>query len=703
MEEKKLIIAINAAEARLFRTQGYQVVTSAKLRSQLARLLQLEARSAFAENAAAEAIGRFDGISSADNPQKWALWDHTQLPTAIKAAFANLPVIETPLKSPTTVLYQHGRWAAIGTTIFVAEDTLQLVRVADTYADANIYRPTGRMDEPFRPIPNKSCLITQDELRMLRLDEGLCTTAPFISIVFTYAPQMMTGMGATQRYPASRLNGAAQERDVGLQEVNGDNYHWPTAYKAIIAEHGSYVATGIAPRLVAARRGRPFFVGLSRGVGYDAVAVTDTQTQAAKEFVIQTNQTAQRVQINVVAWEGGNDPSQLLRFGGLTIYTGKGKHGAGRRKVQLRSLGLEPAAEVAGVRVYNFADANLAKIEAWTTKREYAKCKVSKRTKNRIRNPNPPCKIRRPEKSQGDVYIYISPPGTIEVSNAKRRQKAALKLRKSLIAKELTPKLYGNNEGESNGGVAIVSLIDIGGTIGEIIEGGEARYYLNGRAKPDAKTGGCSISRIRHRVRCAVWASGDPEGMVEELKNDPYVVMCGLTQDEDVFGVVRVLNGTEDQQAEAVNKWAEQYSTKYISPIGTTSLVPGCLETGYAVDVATVFYRNFDADGLQTECFERYQTFGDYEKPLRIAGNGATTASRTEAYLDRVNLQNDGTRNSRLASVMLNILRLFGSPALSEAMPSILRRCTLPQKEIMSMYYRVISRKYTEADGKIDR
>ena len=91
------------------------------------------------------------------------------------------------------------------------------------------------MDESFTPVPGRVCLITKDELRLIRL-EGLKD----VTIVFTYElPKKDRGSEVTPQFP--------------------------TRLRALYAEYPS-VKVVISTWLVESRHGTPFFLGLTRGM-----------------------------------------------------------------------------------------------------------------------------------------------------------------------------------------------------------------------------------------------------------------------------------------------------------------------------------------------------------------------------------------------------------------------------------------------------
>ena len=175
-----LVLAIDGSEARLLRRLGFKCVTSAKVRGFVMSMLERRA-----PERAIEAIRRFAGVSEADSPDTWPIWQqaevrHLEGAAEVRQALSSLPVIPTPLKDPAEpyLLTPAQVWGCSGTTILVAADTFELVQVADTYGGYRPYRPHGRMDEPFTPEAGRVCLITGHELRLLRL-EGEAQTAGF--------------------------------------------------------------------------------------------------------------------------------------------------------------------------------------------------------------------------------------------------------------------------------------------------------------------------------------------------------------------------------------------------------------------------------------------------------------------------------------------------------------------------------------------
>ena len=67
------LVCIDAAEARLMRRHGHKCITSPKLWNMLFHLLETRAENATQE--AVNAIGRLKGVSSADDPARWSVWE----------------------------------------------------------------------------------------------------------------------------------------------------------------------------------------------------------------------------------------------------------------------------------------------------------------------------------------------------------------------------------------------------------------------------------------------------------------------------------------------------------------------------------------------------------------------------------------------------------------------------------------------------
>ena len=254
------VVCCDAAEARLMRRDGRLCITSTKLRTQLDWMFIQGGNDAMPE--AVQAVGRLGGISSADNYDQWSLWDHLKKAgidhTPLRSALEALPVIETPFKDPENVT-DTGRkiWECAGTTVLVAFNTSQLVQVGDTYAAFDCYRPHGRMDDPFKPESGRVCIISSDELRLLRI-EGI----EDIEIVLTYElPEETAGMVVAR---------------------------WPSPLRALCAERPG-LRVGIAPALCLPRYGEPFFLGLTRGMGYESAHFSDGRWLGLWQHIIIKN------------------------------------------------------------------------------------------------------------------------------------------------------------------------------------------------------------------------------------------------------------------------------------------------------------------------------------------------------------------------------------------------------------------------------
>ena len=641
--ENGLILCVDAAEARLVRRAGGHAVTSAKARATLAKILM---SSEDPTDAALLAVGRLGAVSTADNPESWSLWKSPSVRVSpafgpVRAALKALPRFETPLKDPEDAksLDALHLWPCSGTTVLVAEDTFSLVRAADTYAKYKPYRPHGRMDEPFAPVPGRVCLITADELRLIRLNSSEDN-----EIVLTYKleDEKAPGMAATPR--------------------------WPASVRALCGEF-SGLRVGIAPALVHGRHGYPFFLGLTRGLAFETDAETGTDGDAALEYRVQTNREPEKVGLRVVVWHGGDDPRMLARYGGLCIFTGMGR----RRKVQLRSLGLARSDIVAGAPVYDLGS-NYDTLQRWAVTRTFARQDTGMRGRNgrRVRRKKSVTRIHR-----GDIYNTIQSPRCIQVTPSKGRQ-ASLYLRRMMIA-----------ESTEGGGVATVRL--------ESLRDGKT-YRLNGRAVE--KDGETWLEGKRCRIRCARFLPEEPERMLEWLKEEPHAVAAGRDADGAVFAVVRVANGTEDQQREAAARWCEAAGRRFPHESGTVSWIRESVGLSETVTVRSISHTNWRASALETACYERYQTAGEYLKPLKIERGGTASASdRARAYADRAELGEAGTRDCRLASVMLNVRDMFGREALKEILPELLARSTLPERRKRRMAERIL-KENERSEGK---
>lgn len=642
----KLILCVDGAEARLLRRQGYHCITTAKLRRQLGYLLQTTGTTT-AEVAAA--IARLDGISTAaPDPETWLVWRRFLfIDPALRTAFKALAPIPTPFRDPDGFceLPRGHLWPCHGTTILVARDTFQLVRVADTYTCCDCYRPRGRMDEPLKPEEGRVCLITADELRLLRLD-GLEDP----EVVLTYKP--------------------------GDENVTGhfETPH-PAALRALCGERPE-LRTGAAASLVAARCGEPFFMGLTRGIGYEARSTTAADGAGAFDFCLETDTLPQEVTSTRVVWAGGDDVRYLVRFGGLAIFTGAGR----RRKAQLRSLGLVPADTVAGAPVYDLAT-NGAALRDWAAGGEFRRQSANH---NRDRNSRRVrwSKSALPKYTRGTYIIHNSPP-CIKVTPKSAARKAAHELRRLLVA--------SSSEGCGVSTVHLASL-GIGGT-----------YWLNGRAVE--KDGEIYTDRKRCRIRCPQWDPGgtdNPAAMLAWLASCPHVIVAGTESRGRIFAVVRIANGTEDQQAEAALRWHQVVGRQFPQACGACSAVPGTLDLDQTVTIASLAAPNWRAVALETQCFDPYKTVYDYGKPLKLERRGpASSASeRIRAYVGALEgLDAVGERNSRLARAMLNIKELFGKQGLQEALPALMAKSSLPTREKTRMAKRILGQKGEEDHG----
>jgi len=644
-----LVLCVDAAEARLMRRHGHTCITSVKMRRILYSILSSGRKGA--EQEAVDAVARLGSVSSADNPAKWSMWEDEDVKVLsgvadVRAALAELPVVKTLLSDPINpiILPHPSIWPCAGTTVLIAHDTFELVRVADTYAKYDCYRPHGRMDEPFTPQPGKVCLITEDELRLLRL-EGVEDAA----IVLTYMGehQGMTGRAVTP---------------------HTFSISWPTGIRVLCGEYPG-LTVGMATYLVCGRQGYPFFLGLTRGVGFESTAKAHSNCPAGLAFRIQTNRRPEDVFLNVVIWEGGDDVRQLVRYGGLTIFTGRET----RRKVQLRSLGLVRAGEVAGAPIYDLA-ANYNTLMRWAITRTFAKLPASQRDRNRRRVR---CEKASREYARGKYIIQDTSPWRIRVTPSKDRQ-AAFRLRETLVWERL-----------EGGGVTTVHLKNLhnGGT-----------YHLNGRPA-ETESGEATIDVKRCKIRAPRWKTEDAEGMLSWLEAEKCVVLSGLDDEGCVFAVVRVANGTEDQQAEAVGRWSEEAGRRFPRGVGCGSLVAGSLMPAAKIHIRTIRNTNWRALSLETACFERYQTQGDYSKPLKLKRGGtATPLERARAYVDKVPLADEGTRNSNLSTAVFKMVEHFGTDTTADALPYLLAKSTLPDKEKRKTALRILHKSQGERE-----
>ena len=621
-----LVLCVDGAEARILRAVGYTCITAGKMRRLLLKLL----RSGNLDEAL-NVVGRLDYVSTADDPEGWPMWVKVFQGSAaageVRRKLSTVTPLQTPLRDPekVTVMGDRQLWACAGTTIFVAKNTFDLVRVADTYVKSDCYRPRGRMDEPFRPQPGRVCLVTEDELRLLRLqgDE---------TIVIAFKPEEMPGRAVAR---------------------------WSSSIRALCGEHPG-LSFGVAPGLVESRHGWPFVLGLTRGVGFEATAETDIAGDAAIAYCVETNYAPESVKLRVVIWAGGDDVRQLVRYGGLSIFTGLDS----RRKVQLRSLGLAKSGAAAGAAIYDLST-NFNTLTKWAITRTFVKPDTSQRERDhrRVRS-----RKALPQSTRGTYIIHDTSPRRIRVTPEAARKEASI-LRQYLVGDMCRATA-----------VPLISL-GVGGT-----------YLLNGRAKVD-KDGEVTIDAKRSRIRCPRWNPKDAAAMLQELGKDPSVVFAGQETSGEVFAVVKVSNGTSDQQREAVARWSHRLGMLFPDAAGCVSWVSGSIAYDSPVTPESATPPNWRALSLETACFERYQTAGEYSKPLKLGRSGvATPLERARAYVDKVPLDEEGTRNQSLHGAAWNVGDKFGLAVLTQLAPLMLSRSTLPEKEKRTIINRAITR-----------
>ena len=181
--------------------------------------------------------------------------------------------------------------------------------------------------------------------------------------------------------------------------------------------------------------------------------------------------------------------------------------------------------------------------------------------------------------------------------------------------------------------------------------------------------------------------------MLERLAGDPHVVFAGMQPGGEVFAAVRVANGTEDQQREAVTRWGQALGGEFLHLSGCNSWAYRSVEPGHAVRVGALHHTNWRAAALETAGFERYKESGDYGQPLKIARRGTASApERARAYADKVPLDIEGSRDTNLHGAAWNIGDKFGLDALVKLAPVLLSRSTLPEKKKRAIINRAITR-----------
>lgn len=630
------VLCCGAGEARLFKKAGYSCITAAQLRRTLHGILTHGGDDA--PRMAAEATARcIAAVSDSVHPEKWKCFkrgfDAAQTAPAL-SVLGSVPTKATPMRDPQDAyrLDSHTVRACEGTTIIVAADTLELVRSAQTYAQFDCYRPRGRMDEPFFPQPGRVCLVTIDELRLVRLD-GIADP----EILLTFDPEGVSRSVVTR---------------------------WPSPVRVLCGEFPG-LTVGVATCLVPQRFGNPFFLGLTRGTAYASRRKTDKSSGGAVDYMLDMDEDDKEDDTQEICWRGGSNVRQLIRYGGMKIYTGGGK----RRKVQLRSLGLVKCGELAGAALYSL-DANRAVLEAWLADRMMRKPPRDWRSVM-IRKVR--CKAF-PQIPRGTINRNtIVPPGNS--GNATTERTNAAKLRNMLILEKL-----------EGGGVTAARL-------GNLREGGT--YFLNGRAATDGER--LVPSSKRCKIRCPVWEADDSAGLLAWLAASPHVIMAGTTPDGHVFGLVRVANGTKDQQTAAVRCWSENIGEMFMSSSATCSWQSKRIAETSSVRIGNIHHTNWRAKSLQTAQFERYQTQGDYGNPPKSMRRGtATLSERARAYADTVPLADEGTRNSNLSTAVFKMVQHFGKEATSDALPYLLAKSTLPEKEKRKMALRILHKSQGE-------
>lgn len=633
--QNKLILCLDGAEARILRNREYKCITASRMRRQLGKILSMQADNAL--EVATDAIQRLDGISTAaPEPKRWGMWDNNKFkPFAsdIAKAFKDIPDLPTPLCDPDDVieLDELELWPCSGTTVLIGKNTSELVRVADTYARYDCYRRKGRMDEPFTPKQGRVCLVSEDELRLLRFEN---LTGP-IEIILTHKPESMTGKEET---PPT----------------------YPTPIRAICAEHPS-IQFGIATGLAAPRCGFPFFIGLTRGVGYETSATTDIDSPGALDYCIETDLPLEKLKLKVVMWAGGNKVHELIRYGGLSIFIG----GDRRRKVWLRSLGLiKSTKKLAGAYTYDLVD-NYDILNNWAITNTFHKPPTSMRDRNKRRRRS---KTASPEYTRGTYNNKLYPPGVL----TSRARSESYRLKNMLIRVD-----------ERGGGVSTVPLKHLS-------NGG--LYYLNGRSK--LKDGYVITDSKRCKIRCPRWDTAHAEELLEHLEEEDCVIMSGVEASGKVFALVKVANGTEDQQRMAVSKWCEDIGVNFPHVSGCPSWVKVSIELSSSTHIQKIFHTDWMAQSLKTDTFEQYITVGEYQKPLKSKRRGvATPLERARVYTHSLKdeLREEGARNSRFSSALFNLKDKFGPEIVEKVLPELMQLSTLPEKEKLRMASRILN------------
>ena len=629
------VLCYTAGEARLLRQAGIPAITAARLRRILYTLLAGGADNA--PQVAADAIARcVVAVTDEVHTDKWTgiIKDFGKDATdPIFESIGALSVKATPLKDPADAQETgpYSPWECSGTTVFVAENTTELVRVADTYATSDCYRHKGRMDEPFSPQSGRVCLVTADELRLVRLN-GVDDP----EVVLVALTQNLSRLAVTP---------------------------WPSPLRALCGEFPA-LRVGVTTCLLPSRLGHPFFLGLTRGSGYISKNRENVKAGAAVAYRADFDGEGEEpAETSEVRCQGRLDVHRLIRYGGMRIYTS----GGGKRyKVQLRSLGLIRAGKLAGEFIYDL-DANRPILEAWLATRtlerppsDYRSVMIRRERRNLANGEKSPL----PKNPAGASYVRSNHPTGIQVTpNAQRAE--AHKLREMLIA-----------EVSANGCVTPARL-------GSLSDG--TTYRLNGQIA--IKKGVAFFRRKRCRIRCPQWHPENASGMIVWIKTQRAVVAAGVTDEGMVFAVVKVANGTEDQQEEAVRRWAESVGRMFPAELGGASWWANSALDDAIVPIRALLYLNWRAGALPTEQYERYRP-----QPTQTwARRGtATLLERARAYADRVPLADEGTRNSNLSTAVFKMVEHFGKEATAEVLPEMLARSTLPEKEKRKTALRIL-------------
>ena len=213
-------------------------------------------------------------------------------------------------------------------------------------------------------------------------------------------------------------------------------------------------------------------------------------------------------------------------------------------------------------------------------------------------------------------------------------------------------------------------------------------YNLN--AKAEIKYGEVWANQKRCIIRCPRWIAKDGAGLLKHLEDSPNVIMAGTEPSGIVFAMVKIANGSENQQKEAIHTWSHEVGRRFPRAEGYQSWLAFSVNADDYVTIDKISYTNWKAESFQTSGYDAWGTAEDYAKPLKMSAmGGATLFERARAYVGKAKLDDEGNRNARLSSVMLNVMTKFGKEALEDVKPILFARSTLTKNEKNTMFTRM--------------